>query len=103
MYVSVSRLKVERTKVPELIEAFRDRSGLVESAAGFIDLQVWLSDRDPGEVWMVSRWRDRTNFTAYMKSEAHARSHDRIAPEVSGAINLERLEHLQSAFEVVAE
>ncbi len=31
---------------------------------------------------MVSRWRDRASFTAYMKSEAHAISHDRIDPSV---------------------
>jgi heme-degrading monooxygenase HmoA len=75
---------------------------LVDSADGFVDLQVWQSDRDAGEIVMVSRWRDRAAFTAYMKSEAHRESHDRIDPELDGAIKLERLEHMHT-YEVVAE
>jgi len=69
---------------------------------GFIDLQVWQSDRDAGELVMVSRWRDRGSFTAYMKSEAHATSHDRIDPSLQELIKLERLEHLHT-YQVIAE
>ena len=50
---------------------------------------------------MVSRWRDRAAFTAYMKSEDHRVSHSRIDPGLDGAIKLERLEHLHT-YEVVA-
>jgi heme-degrading monooxygenase HmoA len=62
---------------------------------------VWQSDRDPGELVMVSRWRDRAAFRAYMRSDAHAASHARIAPELERAIRLERLEHLRT-YDVVA-
>ena len=102
MYVSVSRLRVQQPSVAALMRAFRQRSGLVDTVDGFIDLQVWRSDRDPEEIWMVSRWRERSCFTAYMKSADHARSHDRIPQSLSDAICLERLEHLHS-FEVAAE
>jgi heme-degrading monooxygenase HmoA len=51
---------------------------------------------------MVSRWRDREAFKAYMKSEAHRISHDRIDPALDSAIRLERLEHMHT-YEVVAE
>jgi heme-degrading monooxygenase HmoA len=102
MYVSMSRLRVEPERSDELVAAFRGRVGLVESHAGFIDLQVWRSDRDPGEVLMVSRWSDRDAFKAYMKSADHRRSHDRLDPSLKGAIRLERLEHLHT-YEVVAE
>ena len=102
MYVSLSQLRVPSDRAPELIEAFRGRSGLVESHDGFIDLQVWQSDRDPGEVVMVSRWRDRACFTAYMKSRDHQTSHGRIAESLQSAIALEALRHMHT-FEVVAE
>lgn len=102
MYISVSRLRVDAARVDELIEAFRDRSRLVDDSDGFVDLQVWRSDRDPEDVWMVSRWRERSCFTAYMRSDAHARSHDRIPPELGEAISLQRLEHMHT-FDVVAE
>ena len=102
MYVSLSRLRVPEERVPELVTAFRGRAHLVEDADGFVDLQVWQSDGDAGELVMVSRWRDREAFKAYMKSEAHRISHARIDPDLDDAIKLERLEHLHT-YEVVAE
>ena len=102
MYVSMSRLRVEAERAQELVTAFRARVRLVDDADGFVDLQVWQSDRDPGELIMVSRWRDRAAFTAYMRSAEHKVSHGRIDPELAAAIKLERLEHLHT-YEVVAE
>ena len=102
MYVSLSRLRVEEGRAPELVAAFRRRAHLVDDADGFMDLQVWQSDRDAGEFVMVSRWRDRDSFKAYMKSEEHRISHGRIDPDLDAAMGLERLEHLHT-YEVVAE
>jgi heme oxygenase (mycobilin-producing) len=102
VYVSLSRLRVPDERAPELVAAFRRRAHLVDGAEGFIDLQVWQSDRDPGELVMVSRWRDRTAFKAYMKSDAHRVSHDRIDPDLDAAIRLQALEHLHT-YDVVAE
>src|SRR5215208_3638942 len=96
MYVSMSRLRVPDERSTELVEAFRRRAHLVDDADGFVDLQVWRSDRDRGEVVMVSRWRDRDAFTAYMRSDAHRISHDRIPADLEAAIRLERLEHLHT-------
>src|SRR3712207_1580318 len=99
MYVSMSRLRVPAERADELVDAFRRRARLVDDHEGFVDLQVWQSDRDPGELVMVSRWRDRDCFKTYMKSSDHRVSHDRIDPALDDAIKLERLEHMH----VVAE
>jgi heme-degrading monooxygenase HmoA len=101
MYVSMSRLRVAASESDALVAAFRRRAHLVDDAPGFIDLEVWRSDRDPSEVLMVSRWSDRASFTAYMRSPEHKVSHGRIDPELQAAIKLERLEHLHT-YEVVA-
>ena len=85
----------------ELVAAFGDRAHLVDHADGFLDLEVWRSDRDPTEMIMVSRWRDRESFREYMRSESHEISHRRIAPVLKEAIELERLEHVQT-YDVVA-
>ena len=98
----MARLRVPAPRAPELVEAFRDRARLVDEADGFIDLQVWQSDTDAGELVMVSRWRDRQAFKAYMKSERHRISHERIDPGLDSAIRLEQLEHMHT-YEVVAE
>jgi heme oxygenase (mycobilin-producing) len=102
MYISLSHLRIDSARAPELIEAFSGRCRLVEGHDGFIDLQVWQSDRDASELTMVSRWRDRACFKAYMKSQDHQTSHDRIAEPLQSAIALESLEHMHT-FEVVAE
>jgi heme-degrading monooxygenase HmoA len=102
VYVSLSRLRVPEERAPELVAAFRRRAHLVDGAEGFVDLQVWQSDRDAGELVMVSRWRDRTAFKAYMKSDAHRVSHDRIDPDLDATITLQALEHLHT-YDVVAE
>jgi heme-degrading monooxygenase HmoA len=98
----MSRLRVPAERADELVAAFRRRAHLVEGAEGFVDLQVWQSDRDSEELVMVSRWRDRDSFKAYMRSDAHRISHERIDPTLDDAIKLERLEHMHT-FEVVAE
>jgi heme oxygenase (mycobilin-producing) len=102
VYVSISRLRIAPERVDELVTAFRARARLVESHDGFVDLQVWQSDREAGEILMVSRWRTRGCFQAYMKSGDHRTSHARIDPGLDAAIRLERLEHM-STYEVVAE
>jgi heme oxygenase (mycobilin-producing) len=101
LYVSMSRLRMAPERVEELVSAFGQRAHLVDDAPGFVDLEVWRSDRDPGEVVMVSRWRDRAAFRGYMRSGEHAASHARIDPDLDAAIQLERLEHLHT-YDVVA-
>src|SRR3954465_10794069 len=102
MYVSMSRLRIPPDDAPALVAAFRRRAGLVDGFEGFVDLQVWRSDREPGEVLMVSRWAGREDFKRYMRSQEHQVSHDRIDAGLKDAIRLERLEHLHT-YEVVAE
>ena len=102
MYVSMSRLRIAPENAPALVSAFRTRLGRVEEHEGFQGLEVWQSDRDAGEILMVSRWRDRECFKAYMKSEDHRHSHERIPTDLQQEIKLESLEHMHT-FEVVAE
>jgi heme oxygenase (mycobilin-producing) len=97
----MARLRVPATRAPELVTAFQNRAGLVDEADGFVDLEVWQSDRDPSELIMVSRWRDRAAFRDYMKSEAHKVSHSRVDPGLDSAIDLRALEHLHT-YRVVA-
>lgn len=102
MYISMSRLRIPPERAPELVAAFRARLHGVESHDGYLGLQVWQSDRDLGEIVMVSHWRDRDCFKAYMKSDDHLRSHDRIPATLRDVIKLEQLEHMHT-YEVVAE
>jgi heme-degrading monooxygenase HmoA len=97
----MSRLHVTPERAPELVAAFRDRAHLVDAADGFLGLEVWQSDRDAGEIIMVSHWVDRDSFKTYMRSDAHRISHARIASDLKSEIKLQALEHLHT-FTVVA-
>lgn len=97
----MSHLRIAPHRADELVVAFRNRVRLVDEFDGFHGLEVWRSDREPDEVVMVSRWRDRACFRDYMRSDAHRISHDRITGDLQAAIKLERLEHLHT-YEVVA-
>lgn len=101
MYISMSHLEIPDEHAAALVDAFRDRAGLVDGADGFLDLEVWQSDRRTGELVMVSRWRDRESFTAYMRGADHRTSHGRIDPDLLAAVRLRYLDHLRT-FEVVA-
>jgi heme oxygenase (mycobilin-producing) len=92
MYVSMSRLRVAPERAEELVSAFRGRARMVDEAPGFLNLEVWQNDRDPGELVMVSHWTDRECFKSYMKSAAHRLSHNRIDPKLRAEIKLEALE-----------
>jgi heme-degrading monooxygenase HmoA len=101
-YVSVSHLRVDPTRVDALVKAFRARAHLVDAAPGFLGLEVWQSDKSPDEILMVSHWQTRSAFIAYMKSDAHRVSHDRIPADLHAAIKLERLDH-QAGYDVVTK
>jgi heme-degrading monooxygenase HmoA len=61
-----------------LEQAFQDRLGEVDGWPGFRRLEVWRDASRPGTYLMVSWWDSRAAFSAYLRSDAHRRSHDRI-------------------------
>ena len=80
-FVVESRLEIEPGAAGVLEEAFRHRLGAVEAAEGFIRLEVWRDEQATGRYTMVSWWRSAEDFRAYMRSDAHRRSHGRIPTE----------------------
>jgi heme-degrading monooxygenase HmoA len=80
-FVVVSDLRVDELGAATLEEAFRNRLGEVDDWPGFRELQVWRDERDAERFVMVSWWRCRSDYVAYMRSSAHHRSHARIPVE----------------------
>lgn len=78
LHVVVSHVEVDPDGADELEQAFVDRLGEVEEARGFVRLEVWRNDREPGRYVMATWWHREEDFRAYMRSQAHRRSHQRI-------------------------
>ena len=77
-HVVVSELTVDIEGAAALETAFRNRLGEVDGFPGHLALQVWKDGRHPGRYLMVTWWESEVTFRAYMRSESHRRSHDRI-------------------------
>ncbi len=93
-FVVVSHLRIDPDGGVALEDAFRDRLGEVEDAPGFQHLEVWRDTTGPGEYVMVSWWDGEADFRAYMGSDPHRRSHERIPrdPHAPHPVALHRYE-----------
>jgi heme-degrading monooxygenase HmoA len=77
-FVAFSQLEVPEGGEEQVERAFRDRLRAVERWPGFQSLEVWADLSDPAGYVMVSWWATPEAFKAYMRSDDHRRSHDRI-------------------------
>lgn len=82
-FIVSSDVTIDEAGVHQLEAAFAGRLGEVDSFAGFQRLEVWRDTGRPGMYVMVSWWDSPADFTAYMRSEQHRRSHERIPSEPS--------------------
>ncbi|MFN2451430.1 MAG: antibiotic biosynthesis monooxygenase [Candidatus Dormibacteria bacterium] len=78
VYVAVSEITVPDAGVAALTTSFRSRLGAVDAWPGFLGLEVLQSRRRPEEFLMITRWKSRAHFLAYMRSPDHRASHARI-------------------------
>ena len=80
-WAMVSELAVDPDGAATLEAAFADRLGEVDHWPGFQRLEVWRDPRHAGRYLMVSWWDTREQFTAWMRSQSHNRSHARVPTE----------------------
>jgi heme-degrading monooxygenase HmoA len=93
-FVSRSEITVPVEQMAALERAFEQRARLVDAHPGFLGLQLLRDIRDNGRYVLVTRWRDRKDFTAYMKSgeheRAHTRPHEGLTTDLSSGGKLEQ-------------
>ena len=77
-YVAVSRFRVRNGMSAEVAAAFRERPHRVESAEGFVRLDVISPADDDAEFWLITYWRDETSFREWHRSHLYRESHDGI-------------------------
>jgi heme-degrading monooxygenase HmoA len=85
-FVSRSEIAVPVEQMPALERAFEERARLVDAHDGFLGLQLLRDIRDNGRYVLVTRWRTRKDFTAYMKSGEHGRAHARPHEGLSASL-----------------
>jgi heme-degrading monooxygenase HmoA len=75
MVLVLSKFKVANGMTPQVKEAFASRPHQVESAAGFMRLDVVSPCDEPDEIWLLTYWSDLASYHAWHKSPAHHQSH----------------------------
>src|SRR4051812_11337686 len=78
MILAISRFRVANDKRDEVEQAFISRPCLVDSAPGFINLEVFTNTADPAAFHLVTRWTDLESFHRWHASPAHSLSHQGI-------------------------
>ena len=76
-FVSRSEISVPVSEMSALERAFQERARYVDAHPGFLGLELLRDIRGNGRYVLVTRWRSRADFSAYMKSGDHARAHER--------------------------
>jgi heme-degrading monooxygenase HmoA len=78
MILVISKFRVANGMSAEVKQAFVGRPHLVESAPGFIRLDVVSPSDAPNEIWLLTYWENLTLFQRWHKSAAHKHSHKYI-------------------------
>lgn len=76
-FVSRSEIVVPVAEMAALESAFASRARLVDAHSGFLGLELLSDIQERGRYVLLTRWRSRADFTAYMKSGDHQRAHER--------------------------
>lgn len=75
MFLAISRFAVANAMGEEVRQAFCFRPHLVDSAPGFIRMEVANPAGNDQEFWLMTWWREEQDFQAWHRSHAYRDSH----------------------------
>lgn len=78
MFLSISRFAVANALDNAVRGAFQERPHLVDSAPGFIRMEVANPCGDDKEFWLLTWWEDAASFDLWHHSHAYHDSHRHI-------------------------
>ena len=71
MFVALSRFTIANDKTDDVRSAFLDRPHLVDTAPGYLGMEVMSSVDNRAEVWLVTRWRDEQSYHTWHRSHEY--------------------------------
>ena len=78
MFIVLSRFVVANGKSEEVRAAFRGRPHLVDSAPGFVRMEVLSPREQPDEFWLMTWWTGEQHYDTWHRSHAYHDSHKGI-------------------------
>ena len=78
MFVALSKFTVANDMAPQIKEAFLNRPHLVDTAPGFLRMDVISPVDNPDEIWLLTYWTDESSYKVWHRSHAYHDSHKGI-------------------------
>jgi heme-degrading monooxygenase HmoA len=78
MIVALSRFTIANEMVADVRSAFLSRPHLVDSAPGFLGMEVMNPTDNPSEIWLLTRWSDADSFRLWQEGPGYKASHEGI-------------------------
>jgi heme-degrading monooxygenase HmoA len=78
MFVALSKFTVANGMAPQIKEAFLNRPHLVDTAPGFLRMDVISPVDNPDEIWLLTYWTDESSYKVWHRSHAYHDSHKGI-------------------------
>lgn len=76
MIAITNSLPVKEGAADEIVERFAGSGGHVQDFPGFVSMEVMKSE-DESEVLVITRWKDRKAFDAWVHSDEFRKAHGR--------------------------
>jgi heme-degrading monooxygenase HmoA len=78
MFMALSRFVVANGKTAEVKAAFEARPHLVDSAPGFVRMEVVCPQDNPDEFWLLTWWTHQRHYETWHRSHQYHESHKGI-------------------------
>ncbi|WP_368504280.1 antibiotic biosynthesis monooxygenase [Alkalihalophilus sp. As8PL] len=76
MFIVHSTFNVPDEKANEVIDIYRNRSGLVDQATGFQRFRLLQNDKRAGEITVEIEWDTKENYLRWVRSAEFKHIHD---------------------------
>lgn len=77
-FIALSKFTVANEMMGQVRQAFLERPHLVDTAPGFVRLEVLTPLDSPNEIWLFTYWTDEQSFKLWHHSHLYHESHKGI-------------------------
>lgn len=99
LFVAISKFAVANGMTREVKESFVNRPHLVDSAEGFVRMDVISPLDAPDEIWLMTFWQNEESFKTWHKSHMYRDSHKGIPKGlklIPSVTEIRHFEHITS-------
>ncbi|MCJ8164991.1 antibiotic biosynthesis monooxygenase [Pontibacter sp. E15-1] len=79
MFIALSTFTIANDMAAQVKEAFVNRPHLVDSAPGFVRMEVLSPQDNPAEIWLLTYWTDEDSYSVWYKN--HMRESHQDVPK----------------------